>query len=144
MENKKNNDNYHSSMDDNRHHEQQRSTSRYEQKDNISIRDFSQHFPESGAVRDQRNLHSQRDHQRGPEGYRRSDERIREVISDLLSSNDDLDTRDFEVRVNEASVTLRGYIPDEDSRRKINEVVERVPGIKKVNDELRVNPHARE
>ncbi|HYG01427.1 MAG TPA: BON domain-containing protein [Chryseosolibacter sp.] len=148
MENNKSR-NDQSSLDDKRQQEQQRvemreNVSRYGRKDSITSRDLDHAFPESGVNRDQRNLHSQREQPRGPEGYRRSDQRIREVITDLLTSEDDLDTSDFEVRVNEASVTLQGYIPDDASRRRINEVIERVPGIRKVNDELRINPHAKQ
>lgn len=95
-------------------------------------------FPESGVNRDQTNLHSQRDQQ----GYRRSDERIREIITDLIEAEKSIDGRDVDVRVHNGEVSVRGYVPDDDARRKIQTIIDRVPGIRDVSNSLRVNPHA--
>src|SRR6187200_3062823 len=45
---------------------------------------------------------------RGPKGYRRSDERIREEISDQFMEDDQLDASDIEVNVQDGVVMLTG------------------------------------
>lgn len=96
-------------------------------------------FPESGVNRDQTNLHSQR----GPEGYRRSDERIREIITDMIQTDPAIDSRDLDIKVHEGRVRLTGYIPDADAEKRISAVIQRVPGIKEIESELKINEHAK-
>ncbi|HKU38671.1 MAG TPA: BON domain-containing protein, partial [Polyangiales bacterium] len=47
---------------------------------------------------------------RGPKGYKRSDERIREDVSDRLSQEDELDPSEIEVMVSNGDVTLTGTV----------------------------------
>src|SRR5690606_11858476 len=49
---------------------------------------------------------------RGPRGYKRSDDRIREEVCDCLTDDDRLDASNIEVTVKDSEVTLSGYVTD--------------------------------
>src|SRR5687767_13700993 len=48
---------------------------------------------------------------KGPKGYKRSDDRIREDVCDVLSEGW-IDASDIEVRVSDSEVTLIGFVTD--------------------------------
>ena len=73
----------------------------------------------------------------GPKNYRRSDERIREDACELLTIADDVDATDVEVNVNEGVVSLSGTVPDRWMKRRAERVVERVRGVRDVENNLR-------
>jgi len=75
---------------------------------------------------------------RGPRGYRRSDERIREEANDRLMFEPDLDATDVEVRVQDGIVTLAGVVEERRDKRLAEDIVEDVPGVNDVNNELKV------
>jgi osmotically-inducible protein OsmY len=75
---------------------------------------------------------------RGPKGYRRSDERIREDINDRFTDNDFLDASDIEVIVSEGEATLTGIVKDRNSKRLAEDIAERVSGVRNVENRLRV------
>src|SRR5215471_1893895 len=53
----------------------------------------------------------------GPKGYRRSDERILEEVSDRLMSHPDVDASDVEVHVVNGIVHLMGTVEDRHQKR---------------------------
>jgi hypothetical protein len=75
---------------------------------------------------------------RGPRGYRRSDERIREEINDRLAYDPDLDPTEVEVRVANGIVTLAGVVEDRGAKRLAEDIAETVLGVDDVNNELKV------
>ena len=75
---------------------------------------------------------------RGPKGYRRSDDRIREDINDRLTDDAWLDASDIEVQVREAEVTLSGKVNRRDDKRRAEDLAEAVSGVKNVLNNLRV------
>jgi osmotically-inducible protein OsmY len=75
---------------------------------------------------------------RGPRGYARSDERIREDVSDRLSDNPILDASDIEVTVSSGEVTLGGSVDSRYSKRLAEDLAEEVSGVKHVQNNLRV------
>ena len=75
---------------------------------------------------------------RGPRGYQRSDERIREDVCDRLTIHGDIDASNVEVEVVGAEVTLRGTVETRGSRRLAEDVAESVPGVRHVHNEIRV------
>jgi osmotically-inducible protein OsmY len=75
---------------------------------------------------------------RGPRGYRRSDERIREEINDRLAYDPDLDASDLDVRVENGLVTLSGVVEDRGAKRLAEDLAEDVMGVDDVNNELKV------
>jgi osmotically-inducible protein OsmY len=80
---------------------------------------------------------------RGPKGYQRSDDRIKEDVSDRLTANDQLDASEIEVTVRQAEVTLTGTVPDRESKRLAEDLTERVTGVRDVMNQLRVEREAR-
>jgi hypothetical protein len=75
---------------------------------------------------------------RGPSGYRRSDERIREDVSDRLSDDSWLDASNIEVKVSNGEVTLGGTVHDRRDKRHAEDLAERVSGVSHVQNNLRV------
>ena len=76
---------------------------------------------------------------RGPKDYRRSDDRIREDISDRLTDDDRIDASDISVQVQNCDVTLTGTVSDRDQKRWAEDVAERVSGVKEVTNNIRVS-----
>jgi osmotically-inducible protein OsmY len=75
---------------------------------------------------------------RGPKGYTRSDERIREAVCDALTDDPVLDASDIEVSVAQGEVTLSGTVPERTAKRHAEDLVEEVSGIRHVQNNLRV------
>jgi hypothetical protein len=75
---------------------------------------------------------------RGPKGWRRSDERIREDVNERLTMHPDIDASDIDVQVRECEVTLSGFVDDRHAKRLAEEVVENISGVKEVNNQIRV------
>jgi hypothetical protein len=76
---------------------------------------------------------------RGPKGYRRSDERIREDVSDALTADPRVDASEITVQVDTCHVTLTGSVDTRDQKRRAEECAERISGVDDVTNNLRVN-----
>jgi hypothetical protein len=76
---------------------------------------------------------------RGPKGYRRSDERIREEVSDTLTADPRVDASEIEVQVEGGVVTLSGSVTSRDQKRRAEDCAEGVTGVADVTNNLRVN-----
>lgn len=74
----------------------------------------------------------------GPKGYIRSDERIKEDVSERLMDDGQLDASDIEVMVQDGEVTLTGTVPERFAKRHAEDVAERASGVKHVQNNLRV------
>jgi osmotically-inducible protein OsmY len=75
---------------------------------------------------------------RGPKGYVRSDERIREDVCDFLSDDPLVDASEIEVAVAGSEVTLTGTVETRRERRRAEDCAERVSGVSHVQNNLRV------
>jgi hypothetical protein len=75
---------------------------------------------------------------RGPKGYRRSDERIREDVNDRLTWNAELDASEIEVQVIQGEVTLTGVVEDRRAKRLAEDLVEDVFGVDDVHNQLKI------
>lgn len=75
---------------------------------------------------------------RGPKGYKRSDERIREDVNDQLSQHYDLDPTEIEVSVANAEVTLTGSVQSRHEKFLAEELADDVSGVTEVHNQLRV------
>jgi hypothetical protein len=75
---------------------------------------------------------------RGPKGYRRSDERIREAVCDRLTDDWRLDASEMEVTVQNGEVMLTGMVRQRDDKRRAEDLVEAIPGVRDVHNNLRV------
>lgn len=76
---------------------------------------------------------------RGPKGYVRSDERIREDVCDRLSDDPIVDASNIDVLVAGSEVTLSGTVESREERRRAEECVERISGVSHVQNNLRVS-----
>ena len=77
---------------------------------------------------------------RGPRGYQRGDERIREDVCDRLTEDPRIDASDVEVQVANAEVTLSGSVRTRDEKHLTEHLVERISGVREVNNNLKVRP----
>lgn len=75
---------------------------------------------------------------RGPKGYVRSDERIREDINDRLTDDWALDATDIDVQVSEREVTLTGEVASRADKRRAEDIAESVSGVTNVQNNLRI------
>jgi len=88
-----------------------------------------------------RNMDAQREGRhrgRGPKGYARSDDRIREDVSDRLSDDSTVDASDIEVSVSNLEVTLSGTVDSREARRRAEDCAEAISGVTYVQNNLRV------
>jgi hypothetical protein len=79
---------------------------------------------------------------RGPKGYRRSDDRIREDVSDRLTDDPYVDATEITIEVANAEVTLTGSVDSRNARRRAEDLAERVSGVTHVQNNLRVSSGA--
>ena len=78
---------------------------------------------------------------RGPQGYRRSDERISEDVHERLTEDPHLDASAIGVTVNDGEVTLTGTVDSRDAKHHAEHLVERLGGVTHVQNNLRVDAH---
>jgi hypothetical protein len=76
---------------------------------------------------------------RGPRGYQRSDDRIREDVCERFSQHGMLDATDVDIIVVTGEVTLRGSVPSRWAKREAEDLTESVSGVRDVHNELRVS-----
>ncbi|MBC7973864.1 MAG: BON domain-containing protein [Myxococcales bacterium] len=75
---------------------------------------------------------------KGPQGYKRSDERIREAVCEVLADDEHIDASQIHVEVKDGEVTLSGTVDDRRIRREAEDCVSRVSGVRDVLVQLRV------
>jgi len=75
---------------------------------------------------------------RGPKGWQRSDERIREDVSERLADHPHVDASEIEVTVNKGEVTLAGTVDERNAKRIAEDIAESVSGVKEVHNQIRV------
>jgi hypothetical protein len=76
---------------------------------------------------------------KGPKGYKRSDDRIREDVCDRLSDDDELDASEITVAVKDGEVTLEGSVSDRRAKQRAEDLAESVGGVRDVDNKLRKN-----
>jgi osmotically-inducible protein OsmY len=77
---------------------------------------------------------------RGPRGYRRGDERIREDVCDRLTDDPRVDASDVDVQINNGEVTLSGSVRTRQEKRITEDLIENITGVREVNNNLKVKP----
>jgi len=75
---------------------------------------------------------------RGPSGYVRSDERIREDVCDRLTDDPHVDASTIQVTVESGVVTLQGQVPERQMKHRAEDCAEHISGVKDVENRLRV------
>jgi hypothetical protein len=79
-----------------------------------------------------------RQYARGPKGYQRSDERLKEDISERLMEAHDIDSSEVTVDVKGAKVTLEGVVPSRHMKHAIEDLVDACPGVQDIDNRIRV------
>lgn len=76
---------------------------------------------------------------RGPRSYQRSDDRVREDVNECLTADPRVDASDIDVRVQNGEVILSGTVDERRTRRLAEEIIENLPGVRDVRNELKVS-----
>lgn len=76
---------------------------------------------------------------RGPKGWSRTDESIREGVCDMLDANPDIDAREIEVSVQSGEVTLTGHVENRAAKRRAEDIIATLPGVNDVHNRLAVD-----
>lgn len=75
---------------------------------------------------------------KGPRGYQRSAERIRDDVHDRLYDDPFIDASEIDVEVNQNEVILKGYVDTREAKRRAEDIVENISGVRHVENRLRV------
>lgn len=78
---------------------------------------------------------------RGPRGYQRTDERIREDVCDRLTEDHDIDASDIDLKVEAGEVTLEGTVTERRLKWLAEEIASSCSGVVDVHNHLRVKRH---
>jgi hypothetical protein len=78
----------------------------------------------------------------GPKGYQRSDERLREDISERLMEAYEIDSSEVTVEVLGGKVVLEGTVPDRYMKHAIEDLADAAPGVQDVDNRIRVASRA--
>jgi osmotically-inducible protein OsmY len=81
---------------------------------------------------------------KGPSGYTRSDDRIREHVCEALMEDDHVDATHIEVTVKNGEVTLSGTVEDRRQKRMAEDCIEHLSGVIDVVNQLRIGSSSRE
>lgn len=76
---------------------------------------------------------------KGPSDYRRSEDRIREDICDRLTDDDRVDASNISVKIEDDAVVLSGTVASREEKRRAEDLVESVSGVRNVENRLRVD-----
>lgn len=76
---------------------------------------------------------------KGPKGWKRSDDRIKEDVCEALERNSHVDASEIEVDVEGGLVILRGSVQDRRQKRMAEGAVEFLPGVHDVRNEISIN-----
>jgi hypothetical protein len=63
---------------------------------------------------------------RGPRGYKRTDERLHEIICERLTEDPQIDASEISVKVERGEVTLEGEVPDRRTKHHVEDVVDEI------------------
>ena len=75
----------------------------------------------------------------GPKGYQRSDERLKEDISERLMEARHIDSSEVTVDVRGAKVFLEGEVPSRHMKHAIEDLVDACPGVQDIENRIRVS-----
>lgn len=76
---------------------------------------------------------------KGPKGYTRTDEKIKDDVQEKLYHDSFIDASDIDVTVNDGEVTLSGTVDSKQTKRRAEDCAERVSGVNEVSNHLKTN-----
>jgi len=94
--------------------------------------------PETGRFAEGTELEAPSYRGRGPRGYERSDQRLKEIICERLTDDPRIDASDVSVDVNQRIVRLSGTVPERRMKYATEDLIERCAGVQEVENQLRV------
>lgn len=110
---------------------------RHGQPTNYGDQDFAHHGLGTGGL--QQGTQGQgRFAGKGPKGYQRSDERVIDDVCQALERDPHVDASEIEVSCQKGEIVLKGSVDSREAKRRAEECVEDLPGVKDVRNELRV------
>jgi osmotically-inducible protein OsmY len=75
---------------------------------------------------------------KGPRGYTRSSERIKEDVCDRLSDDSYVDASEIDIKVDGSEVILSGTVHSREEKRRAEDLAESISGVSNVQNQLRV------
>jgi osmotically-inducible protein OsmY len=75
---------------------------------------------------------------KGPKGYARTDERIKEDVNERLTDESMVDASEIEVDVRNGEVFLKGTVNSRQEKRRAEDIVESISGVKNVENHIKV------
>lgn len=75
---------------------------------------------------------------RGPKGYTRSDELLKEIICEQLTDDPYIDASEVAVEVSNSEVTLRGTVTERRQKYAIEDLIADVAGVNEIHNYLSV------
>lgn len=75
---------------------------------------------------------------KGPKGWKRSDDRIREEACEMLYRDSEIDASDIDIKVKDGTLTMSGTVDGRDMKRAAERCVENLSGVEDVHNELRI------
>lgn len=91
-----------------------------------------------GGLRNDQGVTQQGMRGKGPKGWTRSDERIKEDVCEALYECDSVDASNIEVTVEQGCVCLRGSVEGRAEKREAEHEAEAVRGVTDVRNELQI------
>jgi osmotically-inducible protein OsmY len=75
---------------------------------------------------------------RGPKGYERSDERLKEMICERLTDDPNIDASEVTIEIDNKVVKLTGTVEDRRIKYMIEDAIEQIGGVRDIDNQLRV------
>jgi osmotically-inducible protein OsmY len=86
-----------------------------------------------------RNVDQMNEHRgKGPKGYTRTDERIKEDVHERLTEDGQIDASEVEVDVKNGEVFLKGTVKNRQEKRRAEDIIENISGVKNVENHIKV------
>ena len=76
---------------------------------------------------------------KGPRGYQRSEERIKEDVCDRLCDHPAIDASNINIEVSGTEVVLTGTVASKDEKRRAEDIAESVSGVRNVENRIKVD-----
>lgn len=80
---------------------------------------------------------------KGPKGYRRSDNRVKEEVSEALYCDPNIDATEIEVEVKDGTVFLRGSVESRLMKRTAEDCIDHLIGVEDVRNEMTITKMSR-
>lgn len=90
-------------------------------------------------AKQRRNMDQRDEHRgKGPKGYTRTDERIKEDVHELLTDDGLVDASEIEVDVKNGEIFLKGTVKSRQQKRRAEYIIEDISGVKNVENHIKV------